>query len=178
MGYAGGAAAHPTYRRIGDHTETVEVDFDPRTITYGQLLEVFFAGHSTSRPSFSRQYRSAVFVHDEEQERTAREALKRQEERTGKAVYTAIEPYSGFTLAEDYHQKYLLRSNPLFAGEFQALYPDPADLTRSTAAARVNGYLGGNGSSSQLVDEAAQLGMGEKATRQLVDYVREHSRDM
>ena len=178
MGYAGGTSAHPTYRRIGDHTETVEVDFDPRTITYGQLLEIFLAGHGTSRPSFSRQYRSAVFVHDKEQERTAREALKRQERKTGKTVYTAVEPYSGFTLAEDYHQKYLLRSNPLFAREFQALYPDPAEFTRSTAAARVNGYLGGNGSPSQLEDEAALLGMGAKATRQLADYVRENSRDM
>lgn len=58
-------------------------------------------------------------------------------------VYTEIVPLDEFYLAEYYHQKFRLKQSPVFANQFSTIYPDHADLVDSTAAARVNGYLGG-----------------------------------
>jgi methionine-S-sulfoxide reductase len=49
VGYAGGTTPHPRYRDLGDHSETVQVDFDPAVITYAELLDVFWKSHNPSR---------------------------------------------------------------------------------------------------------------------------------
>ena len=63
VGYAGGTTNNPTYRALGDHAETIQVDYDPTQISYEELLEAFWTSHSpTSRP-WSRQYASIIFYH-------------------------------------------------------------------------------------------------------------------
>ena len=64
-----------------------------------------------------------------------------------------------FYPAEDYHQKYYLRGIPRLEAEFEAKYPDISDFTRSTAVARVNGYVGGFGTSENLQEELELLGL-------------------
>jgi len=103
VGYAGGSSEDPTYHRIGDHSETIQIDFDPERITYTELLDIFWSAHNPRTPSFSRQYRSAIFVHDERQRRFA-EQTKKREETKGK-IYTEITALARFYPAEDYHQK-------------------------------------------------------------------------
>lgn len=172
VGYAGGTQSHPTYHNLGDHSETVEIDFDPSKITYAQLLEEFWANHSPCRPSWSRQYASLIFVHDEVQ-RKAAEASKAAYEKSHGKVATEILPYTGFTLAESYHQKYSLRYEEDLMAEFAAIYPKAADFVNSTAAARVNGYLGGNGSAEQLKREIDRLGLSEAGRERLKEAVRQ-----
>jgi hypothetical protein len=70
-----------------------------------------------------------------------------------------------FHLAEDYHQKYVLQANPEVAEELRAYYPDIARFTASTAAARLNGYLGGHGTLKQLNGELASFGLSSKSSR-------------
>ena len=101
VGYAGGTMKNPTYHNLGDHTETIQIDYDPTQISYEELLDVFWDSHNpTSRP-WSRQYMSIVFYHDEEQKRSAIETRDREGSRREGVIFTEIVPASQFYLAED-----------------------------------------------------------------------------
>jgi peptide-methionine (S)-S-oxide reductase len=115
-GYTGGTLDRPTYEDVctdrTGHAEAVEVEFDPQKVSYEQLLEVFWAGHDPTQlnrqgPDIGTQYRSAIFVHDQEQERAARASKERAQERFDRRVVTEIVPAATFWPAEDYHQRYL-----------------------------------------------------------------------
>lgn len=175
VGYAGGLKARPTYYDLGDHSETIQIDYDPEQIGYAELLEVFWQSHSPGVPSLRRQYASVIFYHNEEQKRLAEESRAREEARLGRKRYTDIVPFAAFYLAEGYHQKYLLQSSPQLMAEFSAMFPDLNDLVNSTAAARVNGYLGSHGDLAQLQDELDSLGLSEEARRSLLESVRRRS---
>ena len=123
MGYTSGTTPDPTYRRIGDHTETVQVDFDPATVGYQELLGLFWRSHNASHSAWSRQYMSAVFYGDEQQEQLAWDVKAQLENATGKTLRTEILHASRFYLAEDYHQKYILQGDRLLNREFRAHVP-------------------------------------------------------
>ncbi|HEY5281847.1 MAG TPA: peptide-methionine (S)-S-oxide reductase MsrA, partial [Polyangia bacterium] len=118
VGYAGGVTSHPSYKDVctgrTGHAEAVQVVFDPRKMTYADLLRLFFRMHdptTLNRQSHDvgTQYRSAIFVADEEQRRIA-EDIKAEVERSEKwkkPVVTEIAPASDFYAAEDDHQDYL-----------------------------------------------------------------------
>ncbi len=171
MGYAGGMSANPDYHHIGDHTETVQVDYDPRRLTYRQLLETFWNSHEPTQRSWSRQYRHAVFFHDERQRRLAIDAKAAVEKQIGRSVQTDVAPLNTFTMAEKYHQKYLLKQHHDLSREMARIYPRHQDLVGSTAAARLNGYAGGYGSPEQLAREIDRLGLGGAGQRVLIDMV-------
>lgn len=163
VGYAGGEKKNPTYHDIGDHTETVQVDFDPSKVSYAELLKVFWEGHDPRGQSWSRQYRNVILYHTEEQKRLAEESRERLIAETAGPVVTEIVPYTGFTPAEDYHQKHTLRRFPELFAEFQRTYPSIEELTASTAAARVSGYLAGYGSCERLREEIGLFGLSQDA---------------
>lgn len=118
VGYTGGHLENPTYRDVCCHTtghaEAVEVIYDPKQVSYVQLLEVFWNIHDpTTRnrqgPDVGSQYRSAIFCHDGGQ-RKAAEASKEKLDGSGKfarPIVTEITPASTFYRAEEYHQQYL-----------------------------------------------------------------------
>jgi peptide-methionine (S)-S-oxide reductase len=130
-------------------------------ISYRDLLDVFWSAHNPSSPSFSRQYRSAIFYHDEGQRRLAEET-KNSRQKNGR-IYTDIEPLSEFYLAEDYHQKYYLRGVELLMEELKRQYPEEREFVDSTTAARLNGYVGGFGTLDQLDQELESFGLSEQA---------------
>ena len=118
VGYEGGALANPSYQQVctdrTGHAEAVEIDFDPSKITYQQLLDEFFALHDPTQlnrqgPDWGTQYRSAVFYHSPEQEKTAKDTIARlnAEKKFSKPVVTQVVPAETFWRAEEYHQKYL-----------------------------------------------------------------------
>ena len=156
---------------MGNHSETVEIDFDPARIGYDSLLDIFWKDHDPFAKSWSRQYRAVIFFHGERQRKLAEASRKRLGEQAGRRIETGIEPASAFHLAEDYHQKYALQANPAIAGELRAYYPDIARFTASTAAARLNGYLGGHGTLAQLDREIGSLGLSPGAGRIVLDLV-------
>lgn len=168
VGYAGGTLANPTYSDLGDHSETVQIDYDPAQISYQELLDVFWDSHDPAARAWSRQYASIIFYHNEEQRRLAEESLGRVETRLGKPIYTVIVPFSEFYLAEAYHQKYRLQQRADLLQEFRAIYPEDEDFANSTAVARVNGYLGGNGTLDALQAEIESLGLSPAAQEKLL----------
>jgi len=159
VGYAGGKMPDPDYHHMGDHTETVQVDYDPERISYARLLDVFWKSHTPGRRSGSQQYKNAVFYHDASQRELANASRKALEERTGQTVRTEIVPLNTFTMAEDYHQKYLLKNRVDLNNEMKRYYPNHRDLVNSTAATRLNGYAGGHGKKEQLAREVEKLGL-------------------
>ena len=159
---------------MGDHSETVQVDYDPAKITYGELLDVFWSGHDPTRRNWYRQYASIIFFHTEEQQRLAEETKARVAREQRSVVHTEIVPYRGFTLAEDYHQKHSLQQFPEFENELRNLYPSRREFVSSTAVARVNGYLGGEGSSAALLAEIDGLGLSPAGKEKLRALVQQH----
>lgn len=125
VGYMGGKLENPTYRDVCSgttgHAEVVQVEYDPAVVSYGQLLELFFASHNpTTRnrqgPDIGSQYRSVIFTHDAEQAaaaRSARHALE-QSGRLSQPVVTEITEAGPFWRAEEYHQQYLAKNGRAF----------------------------------------------------------------
>jgi peptide-methionine (S)-S-oxide reductase len=158
---------------IGDHTETVQIDYDPQHISYADLLTVFWNSHDPGQRAWSRQYMNAIFFHDERQRQTALASKKAQERADGHAVQTEVLPVRSFTLAEDYHQKYMLKRRTDLMRELSRLYPEHDDFVNSNAVARLNGYVGGYGSKAQLLREIDMLGLSPAARKTLLDLVGE-----
>jgi len=172
VGYAGGRKDAPTYRSMGDHTETVQVDYDPERITYRQLLDFFWKSHKPTSGRWSRQYMNAVFYHNEEQRRLAMASKAEVVQKKGRPVKTEVAPLRSFTMAEDYHQKYILKGRDVLEREISRIYPNHQDLVNSTAASRLNGYAGGNGSRDQLTREFESLGLSIEGRKVLFEMVR------
>ena len=120
-GYAGGQTPRPSYEQVCSgrtgHAEVVQLTFDPRQVTYRELLEVFFTIHDPTTPNrqgadVGTQYRSIVLYHSPEQEQTAREVMRELEaNRVWDApIVTQVEPLEAFYPAEAYHQDYFARN--------------------------------------------------------------------
>ncbi len=172
VGYAGGTTSNPTYRSIGDHSEMIQIDYDPAVISYEELLDVFWRAHDPTRRPWSRQYMSIILYHNNEQKRLIAESKASQEEQMGRDIVTEIAPYTTFYRAEDYHQKYRLRQVSTLMQDFRQMYPDTVDFVDSTAAARVNGYVAGYGTVEQFQEGLGQLGLSAEGQDKLLSIVQ------
>ena len=116
-GYAGGTVENPTYEQVCSgktgHAEVTQITYDPKVITYDELLEVFWRTHDPTTLNrqgndVGTQYRSVIFYHNEEQKRLA-EKYKEELNKSGawdKPIVTEIKPFTNFYPAENYHQNY------------------------------------------------------------------------
>jgi peptide-methionine (S)-S-oxide reductase len=120
-GYTGGAKKNPTYEEVSDggtgHREAVTVVYDPRLVSYAQLLDVFWHNVDPLDDSgqfcdHGPQYRAAIFVANAEEKRLAMETKAAIERKLGKRVVTDILPAGPFFRAEEYHQDYY-KKNPV-----------------------------------------------------------------
>ncbi|MDQ2049372.1 peptide-methionine (S)-S-oxide reductase [Natronolimnohabitans sp. A-GB9] len=155
VGYAGGTTPEPSYHSLGDHTEVVQFEYDPDALRYEDVLEWFWANHDWASPAPKRQYRSVVLAHDDTQYETARQSRTAREERAGRSAATDIERLEAFTRAEDYHQKYELRSTPVAGDELAARCGDA--FVDSTVVARLNGFVAGHGEPDHREELVAAL---------------------
>lgn len=162
VGYAGGTSPSPTYHNLADHSETIEMDYDPKVISYRDLLGIFFMSHTPTHAPYSVQYRSAIFYRTEDERAAAEEAIARASATAGR-IYTAVERFTSFHSAEGYHQKYTLRRYADLMGEFRRMFPGERDFVDSTAVTRVNGWLSGCATADQLEAELPLTGLSEQA---------------
>lgn len=116
-GYSGGDVENPTYEAVctgtTGHAEVCQIHYDPRVITYGELLTVFWQSHDPTTlnrqgPDVGTQYRSVIFYHNEQQKELAEKQMNELDEsgQWNHPIVTEISPYRNFYQAEDYHQNY------------------------------------------------------------------------
>ena len=155
-GYAGGQKDTAHYEMVGTgrtgHAESVSVTFDPRQISYGKILQIYFSvAHNPTElnrqgPDYGTQYRSAIFYANDEQKRVAAAyiAQLQQAHVFSAPIVTKLEPLSGFYPAEDYHQDFLVLhpSYPYIVfndlpkiDELKQLFPDNYRQTPVTVTA-------------------------------------------
>lgn len=130
VGYAGGITPNPTYEEVCSdrtgHTEIVEVQFDPKEVSFAALVKLFLESHDPTQGmrqgnDIGTQYRSAIYVLSPEQEATAREMIADYEKALAAAghrekVTSEIKPLDKVYLAEDYHQQYLAKNPNGYCG--------------------------------------------------------------
>jgi peptide-methionine (S)-S-oxide reductase len=119
VGYTGGAIPNPTYEQVcthaTGHAEAVEVQFDPKVVTFEQLLDLFWKIHDPTQldrqgPDVGSNYRSAIFCHTPEQQKAAQASLEKLQQTPGyynRKIVTQIVAAAPFYRAEEYHQRYL-----------------------------------------------------------------------
>jgi peptide-methionine (S)-S-oxide reductase len=121
-GYSGGSLKNPTYEQVctgsTGHAEGIQITYDPKSISYEDLLEVFWQTHDPTTQDrqgndFGTQYRSAIFYHTDEQKRLA-EHYKQKLDASGifpAPIVTEIVPFTEFYRAESYHQNYFQQNS-------------------------------------------------------------------
>ena len=120
-GYSGGTVKDPSYEQVCSgttgHAEVVQIEFDPRAVTYDDVLTVFFSIHDPTTlnrqgADLGSQYRSVIFYHDDPQKEIAERKIKEVEasEALHRPVVTELVPFEAFYKAEEYHQEYFERN--------------------------------------------------------------------
>ena len=116
VGYCGGNSSITTYKEVcsgtTNHAEVIKLTFDPRQITYEEILNKFFNLHNPTTlnsqgPDFGTQYRSEIFYYDDNQKKIAKKVLDEFNKKLSGKVVTKISPVNNYCKAEEYHQKYL-----------------------------------------------------------------------
>lgn len=115
VGFIGGHKENPSYKEVctgtTGHAEAVLIEYDPKVVTYEELLQIFWTTHDPTTlnrqgPDIGTQYRSAIFYFSPEQERAARASLPVAQKEWKNPIVTEIVPATTFWLAEEYHQQY------------------------------------------------------------------------
>ena len=153
----------PTYHNLGNHTEALEVDFDPTQISFKEIVDLFWESHNPVGSARSSQYKSAIWFADETQRAIIEASLPPLIGRYSKPLTTEILPLETFYNAEDYHQKYCLQRNGGLMKSFLAMYPNFQGFVDSTAAARLNGFAAGHGTRAMFDKEKESYGFSPDA---------------
>ncbi|ACS98899.1 peptide-methionine (S)-S-oxide reductase MsrA [Paenibacillus sp. JDR-2] len=174
VGFAGGTTAEPTYRSMGDHTETVELLFDPALVSYDELLELFWNNHNPYNINGykDRQYQSLLLYRDEEQAEAFRRIKSRMERDKG-PLDTELAPFKAFYPAESRHQKYYLKRFPDAVEKLMSLYSSAEGLERSTLAARLNGVAKGFLNLERLQHEMKGWPIAEDELKEKLSLIRQ-----
>jgi peptide-methionine (S)-S-oxide reductase len=144
VGYSGGSKVNPEYRSLGDHAESVQIEYDPTLINFRQLMEIFWSSHDSRQvfgqgPDVGNQYRSIIFTNGTEESKLALFSKEREQTRSKSSIVTTqIQQLSTFYPAEPEHQKFELKRNP-FLLQLIGNLPEE-ELEKSSLAARLNGY--------------------------------------
>jgi peptide methionine sulfoxide reductase msrA/msrB len=167
VGYAGGTTESPSYQMIGDHTETIEIDYDPAVISYRKLIEIFFDRHDPHSPAYSTQYASLILYQNEKQHKTALAVKNELEVENGREIQIVIKKLDHFYLAEDYHQKYRLQQQR----NFKNYYLDQMSMKQfinSPAVTKANGYISGSGERVNIIKNIGKLGLSTELQERLL----------
>src|SRR3989338_7543609 len=115
VGYTGGKMKNPDYRAVCSnetgHAEAVHIEFDPKQVSYEELLNIFWKIHDPTQLNrqgldVGTQYRAAIFYHNEKKKKTEKDLMKKKQKKNNKKIVTQIAPVEEFYKAEGYHQKY------------------------------------------------------------------------
>lgn len=148
-GYSGGQVARPTYADVCNgttgHAEVVRLEFDPRQISYRELLEIFFVIHDPTTLNrqgndSGTQYRSVIFYHSDEQRQVAEEVMREAQTQWSSTLVTQLLPAPDYYRAESHHQEYY-RHNPASGYCAFVVSPKVAKFRKTFAAKRKNSMV-------------------------------------
>lgn len=155
VGYAGGTKADPTYASLGDHSEVVQIEFDPDRLTYRETVAELFTSHNPYEQPAKRQYQNVVLAESEEQFAAVADFLDDSGFDPDR-VETRIEGLGEFTVAEHYHQKYSLRGKGWAREPFEKAGYDAEEIRESPAAAKLNADLAGHEPAAPFLDAGSR----------------------
>lgn len=176
-GYAGGTTSHPTYRDLGDHSESIEMTFYPQAISLEQLLCCFWENH---RPNAingykGRQYMSILFYRNQQQYEVM---LRVQQQYAPESLSTEIVPYTDFTEAEERHQKYYLQRKPELFKSWVDHLGNYENLFHSTIGTRLNALSKGHMTWADIIKEWENKELQHVAKRQrhnILEWIQQSS---
>lgn len=174
-GYAGGMLPDPTYRHMGDHSETVELEYDPKILTYEEILRVFWDNHNPVNINGykGRQYQSMLLYRTPQQKNAIDRALKERRESGKDELATEVHPFTVFYSAEVKHQKYYLKRHPDAVDKLLKLYPSIQAMDQSALAARLNGLAKGFTNRSRILEEVKNWRMPEAELERIMALVKD-----
>lgn len=175
--YSGGNSKDPTYANLKDHTEVVEIEFDPHIISYGKLLKIFFDNHPFDSNTEKIQYKSTIIPTNENQKNTAEKELLFVKKVFGKhRVFTLLKNFTEFYEAENYHQKHYLKINKKSLETFLQNLVDWKSCAKSELCTKLNGYLNGIYSEKKFIKNLTQLGLSESNVQKIL-YIMLHEKN-
>ncbi len=139
---------------MGDHSECLQIDFDPTQVTFEVIVRQFWNSHNSNRGNYKgRQYLSIFLYHDIYQ-KEALEKMKQEIQDTNSAsIGTEIAPFDQFTLAEERHQKYYLKRYSSATQKLREHFLTEEAFTNATLVARLNSFVKGYGTLTSLKQE-------------------------
>lgn len=173
VGYSGGRSTNPTYKSSDQHTEVVEIDYDPTQISYEDLVEIFFAKHNETLKPYDVRVKSLIFYRNDEQKRVAERILERirSEAPEDEYVYTELKSFEVLYLAEDEHQNRSLKLEPSIYNEIKQMYETEENILNSILAAKLNGYIYGYGSPEGALELLEKSGLSEPSRLRLLEVI-------
>ena len=143
VGYAGGTKSDPTYEALGDHTEVLQIEYDPEQLSFSELLEQALAEHNPYQQPQKRQYQNIIFTETATQHDPLLTVLNERDLNRDR-IETRLESLDRFHLAEAYHQKFNLRGKRWITDVFTEVDYDDEAVRESPAAAKLNALVAGH----------------------------------
>jgi peptide-methionine (S)-S-oxide reductase len=148
---------------MGDHTECLEIDFNPHVISFIEIVRHFWDSHNPNRGTYKgRQYLSIFLYREEEQEKVLEEIKQSMEASTNSLIQTEVAPFHTFTIAEDRHQKYYLKRFKKATETLKNYFHSEEAFVESTLTARLNAFVKGYGKLATLKEEIHTWKLDEK----------------
>jgi peptide-methionine (S)-S-oxide reductase len=154
-GFAGGTTDNPHTRHAGDHTEVVDIEFDPEIVSLETILNVFWSSHNPVNINNYRErlYQSLVLYRDPAQREVIQAVMKSREERGNGMPDTEVASYAGFYPSEARNQKFYLKRFPDAIAKLKTLFAADEELADSMLAARLNGLAKGYTNMEKIIEE-------------------------
>jgi peptide-methionine (S)-S-oxide reductase len=167
VGFSGGTYEKPTYTNSRDHSETVELLYDPSSISYRELCREFFHAHNPAWTGVLKQYANALFYTTGQERRIAEQESERRGSKDGTVMRTPLREFDRFHPASASHQKHHLRTHRELMSAFRSVFPDDTAFTASTAAMRVNSAIAGFSETALIRQELPEYGLSESAAERV-----------
>lgn len=155
VGYAGGTTDNPTYKNIGNHAETLKVLYNPEIVSYEELVNYYIEITEVNNRPISGQYRYIIFYDNETQKEHIKEVEAKQRE--AEEIYFDVKELDKFFVAEDYHQKYQVRSNEKLYNKLMEIFKNEQSFIDSHIATKLNSFRSGfinNQEINQIIDDS------------------------
>ena len=173
VGYSGGKSTNPSYKVVDLHTEVVEIDYDPDLISYGQLIDIFFASHNETLRPYDQRVKSLIFYRNPEEYEIAKEKLQAIRDKTPEkeSVFTELKAFEVFYLAEPEHQNRSLKLETSLYGEVKQIFGSEDKIMLSILASKLNGFVYGYGTIEKAQELLEVSGLSQASKDRLIEVI-------